>query len=159
MTINLKQEQINQILDGYEESVGLPKRTKFTEDKEIQHYLNMKRNEIEKLSPEDCAQISYRLAQYSFYLQREFNREQARTVWADNELKLIVMPQISQYGQYTKFEVAYHSVIKENEAAQNLYKIKTIAIQRVARLTYLASSLKHLSDIMLANQRAKREKI
>jgi DNA-directed RNA polymerase beta' subunit len=43
-------------------------------ESEINNYLSMNRDEIEKLTPEDCAQISYRLAQFGFYLQRSLNR-------------------------------------------------------------------------------------
>jgi len=159
MTLKNNMDQVQQLLDEYEIKIGLPRSTVFIDSEEIQKYLNMKRNEIEKLTGEDCAQISYRLAQFSFYLQRTCNREQARINWADHELNAIVMTKIPQYsstgGQYTKHEVAFHLALQENEVAQKLDKIKSIASQRVNRLNYLSTSLKHLSDIMLANQKAK----
>lgn len=64
-------EQWDKVLDEYESSIGLGKYSQthsFTES-ELSEYLNMSRDSIEKLTPEDCAQISYRLAQYAFFFK------------------------------------------------------------------------------------------
>ena len=71
------------ILDEYEQSIGLPQ---YNNDAlpadELNTYLTMSRDSIEKLSPKDCAQIAYRLSQFSFHIQRTLNRELARYNWA-----------------------------------------------------------------------------
>ena len=65
------------ILDEYENGLNLPNYqiaiSAFGAE-EINQYLSMNRDVIEKLSPEDCAQIAYRLGQYSLYMQRTINR-------------------------------------------------------------------------------------
>ena len=65
------------ILDEYESSIALPKYSAQygVSESEINQYLTMTRDELEKISPEDCAQISYRLAQFSFHVQRTINRD------------------------------------------------------------------------------------
>jgi hypothetical protein len=45
--------------------------------------------------------------------------------------------------------------IKHNDKANTLNKIKRYAQQRMDRLSYLANSVKNLSDIMLSVQRTK----
>ena len=59
------------ILDEYEQSIGF---NSYKEDAlpatELNEYLTMSRDVIEKLTPEDCAQIAYRLGQFSFHIQR-----------------------------------------------------------------------------------------
>lgn len=149
-------EQWDRVLDEYESSLGLGKYSQshsFSED-ELNNYLNMNRDTIEKLTPEDCAQISYRLAQYSFFLQRTLNREIARHNWAEESTKEAIADEINNYKGYGFLEKSLQA-IKHNDKASSLNKIKKYAQQRMDRLSYLANSVKNLSDIMLSVQRTK----
>jgi len=143
------------ILDEYEKSVGLPsyKSDIFPED-ELNQYLTMNRDAIEKLNPEDCAQISYRLGQFSFHIQRSINRELARYNWADEVMKETIADELNNYKGYGYVEKSIQA-IKHNDKAQSLNKIKNYAKQRSDRLSYLANGIKNLSDILLSIQRNK----
>jgi len=144
------------ILDEYEHSIGLGKYSEvhnFTEG-ELSSYLNMNRDSIEKLTPEDCAQISYRLAQYAFYLQRTLNREIARHNWAEETIKETIADEINNYKGYGFVEKSLQA-IKHNDRALSLSKIKRYAQQRMDRLSYLANTVKNLSDIILSVQKTK----
>jgi len=149
-------DQWDKVLDEYESSIGLGRYSdahNFTEA-ELNLYFCMNRDEIEKLSPEDCAQISYRLAQYAFFLQRTLNREIARHNWAESSTKETIADEINNYKGYGYIEKAPQA-IKHNEKASALNKIKKYAKQRSDRLTYISSSIKNLSDIILSIQRMK----
>jgi hypothetical protein len=149
-------EHWDKILDEYESSIGLGKYNDvhgFTED-ELNTYFTMNRDAVEKLTPEDCAQISYRLAQYAFFLQRTLNREIARHNWAEETTKETIADEINNYKGYGFVEKSLQA-IKHNEKASSLNKIKKYAQQRIDRLSYLANSVKNLSDIMLSVQRTK----
>lgn len=149
-------EQWDKVLDEYESSIGLGKYSQthsFTES-ELSEYLNMSRDSIEKLTPEDCAQISYRLAQYAFFLQRTLNREIARHNWAEESIKETIADEINNYKGYGFLEKSLQA-IKHNDKASSLNKIKKYAQQRMDRLSYLANSVKNLSDIILSVQRTK----
>lgn len=144
------------ILDEYENSIGLgiySDSHSFTEN-ELNLYFTMNRDAIEKLNPEDCAQISYRLAQYAFFLQRTLNREIARHNWAEENIKETIADEINNYKGYGFMEKSLQA-IKHNDKAISLNKIKKYAQQRMDRLSYLANSVKNLSDIMLSVQRTK----
>jgi hypothetical protein len=144
------------ILDEYETSIGLGKYSEvhnFT-DGELNIYFTMNRDAIEKLSPEDCAQIAARLAQYAFFLQRTLNREIARFNWAEENIKETIADEINNYKGYGYVEKSLQA-IKHNDKASTLSKIKRYAQQRMDRLSYLANSVKNLSDIMLSVQRTK----
>jgi flagellar biosynthesis chaperone FliJ len=144
------------ILDEYETSIGLGKYSdthNFT-DSELSNYFTMTRDAIEKLSPEDCAQIAARLAQYAFFLQRTLNREIARHNWAEENVKETIADEINNYKGYGYIEKSLQA-IKHNDKASTLNKIKKYAQQRMDRLSYLANSVKNLSDIMLSVQRTK----
>lgn len=143
------------ILDEYESGVGLPKyNNNGMPEQELNNYLTMDRTELEKLMPEDCAQISYRLAQFSFYIQRTINREIARNNWADETVKVIIADEINNYKGYGYVEKSLQA-IKHNEKAQAVNKIKIYAKQRSDRLSYLANSIKNLSDILISIQKIK----
>lgn len=149
-------EQWDKVLDEYETSIGLGKYSdvhNFTEG-ELNEYFTMSRNVVEKLTPEDCAQISYRLAQYAFFIQRTLNREIARHNWAEETIKETIADEINNYKGYGFVEKSLQA-IKHNDKASSLNKIKKYAQQRMDRLSYLANSIKNLSDIMLSVQRTK----
>jgi len=143
------------ILDEYEKSIGLSvyKNDILPED-ELNDYLTMNRDVLEKLDPEDCAQISYRLGQFSFHIQRTVNRELARYNWADELIKETIANEINNYKGYGYAEKAGQA-IKHNERAQALNNIKKFAKQRSDRLSYLANGIKNLSDILLSIQKNK----
>jgi hypothetical protein len=149
-------EQWDKVLDEYETSIGLGKYSDahhFTEE-ELNEYFTMSRNVVEKLTPEDCAQISYRLAQYAFFIQRTLNREIARHNWAEETIKETIADEINNYKGYGFLEKSLQA-IKYNDKASSLNKIKKYAQQRMDRLSYLANSIKNLSDIILSVQRTK----
>jgi hypothetical protein len=143
------------ILDEYENSMGLPSYVSDAlPSSELNTYLIMSRDELEKLGPEDCAQISYRLGQFSFHIQRSANREMARYNWADETIKELIADEINNYKGYGYVEKAYQA-IKHNDKAMSLNNIKKYAKQRSDRLVYLSNSVKNLSDILLSIQRNK----
>lgn len=145
----------DKILDEYEKSIGLSEYTINTiASDEINKYTSMNRDEIEKLNPEDCAQISYRLSQFAFYLQRSLNRELSRYNWADESIKEVIADEINNYKGYGYIEKSLQA-IKHNEKATGLNNIKKYAKQRSDRLQYLANNIKNLSDIMLSIQKSK----
>jgi len=143
------------ILDEYEKGIGMPVYSESAfQEIELQEYLTMNRDSIEKLSPEDCAQISMRLGQFAFHIQRTINREQARHNWAEESVKEVIANELNNYKGYGYVEKSYQA-IAGNEKASALNKIKKYAKQRMDRLGFLANNLKNLSDILLSIQRTK----
>ena len=151
-------EQVNEwdrVLDEYEKSIGLSLyKPDVLSEKELNGYLEMTRDELEKTTPEMCGEIAYRLGQFSFHIQRSINREVSRLNWAEETIKEIIADEINNYKGYGYIEKSLQA-IKHNEKATALNKIKKYAKQRSDRLQYLANSVKHLSDIMLYIQKTK----
>ena len=148
-------ESWDKVLDEYETSIGFAtyRNDAFSTD-ELQHYLGMNRSDLVKLTPEDCAQISYRLCQFAFHVQRTLNREIARYNWADETIKDTIADDINNYKGYGYIEKSLQA-IKHNDKANALHKIKKYAKQRSDRLQYLAGNIKNLSDILLSIQKSK----
>ena len=79
-----RMKTVDAALDEYELSIGLPVFVENMENKEVHEYLQMSRQQMEKLSLQDCAQGAIILSGYAFYLQRCYNREISRINWADS---------------------------------------------------------------------------
>ena len=158
MNTKTSKEEVSEwdkILDEYETSVGMPKyESDSMPESELNHYLTMSRDSLEKLTVEDCGQIAYRLGQFAFHIQRTINRETARFNWAEETIKEIIADDINNYKGYGYVEKSSQA-IKHNDKASSLQKIKKYAKQRSDRLTYIASSVKNLSDILLSIIRLK----
>jgi hypothetical protein len=148
-------DEWDRILDEYENSIGLSayKSDLFPED-EISLYFSMSRDHIEKLNPEDCLQIAYRLGQFALHMQRSTNREIARHNWADETIKEVIADEINNYKGYGFLEKSLQA-IKHNVKAESLNKIKKYAKQRSDRLSYLSGNVKNLSDILMMVYRSK----
>lgn len=143
------------ILDEYEKSISIPiYSTSSLSESELNSYLSMNRDNIEKLTPEDCAQIAYRLAQFAFHIQRTLNREIARYNWSDESIKETIADEVNSYKGYGYIEKSLQA-IKHNDKANSLNSIKKYAKQRIDRLSYIANNVKNLSDIILAVQKTK----
>ena len=113
----------------------------------------MGRQQMEKLSIEDCAQAAILLGGFSFHLQRCFNRENARVNWADSRLKKLIAGKEQQYSG--SWDSQFQQAIKNDDFAKGLLKLKAYAQQRADRITYLATSVKNMSDLFKNLQMAK----
>lgn len=145
--------KLDSVLDEYESSLGIPTFTNDFHDDSAKKYLQLSRDQIEKFTPEQCAEAALLLASLSFHLQRSYNREVARVNWADQVLKTIVSGREQQYRG--SWDSQFYQAVKEDGYATKVADIKKYAQQRADRLTYLASSIKNISDIFLSVQRSK----
>lgn len=148
-------QEWDNVLDEYEKSIGIGTYASniFSED-ELNLYFQMPRNQIEKLTPEECVEIAYRLGQFSLHIQRTINRELARVNWAEELIKETIADELNSYKGYGYVEKSIQA-IKHNDKASALNRIKRYAKQRSDRLQYIANSIKNLSDIMMTVSKTK----
>jgi len=146
-------DQIDKVLDEYESNLGLSSYAGDFYDQSVKNYMGMSRQQMEKLTVEECAEAALLLGGFSFYLQRSYNREVARVNWASTNLKRMMSGRESQYKG--SWDSQYYQAVKQDGYACKLDSIRTYAQQRADRLTYLASSVKNLSDLFINLQRAK----
>tara|TARA_R110001599_G_scaffold312046_3_gene519584 strand:- start:1168 stop:1653 length:486 start_codon:yes stop_codon:yes gene_type:complete len=146
-------DHIDSVLDEYEGSLGLSKYTDAFHDPSVKNYMAMPRQQMEKLTVEECAEAALLLGGFSFYIQRSYNREVARVNWTNSCIKSMLAGRESQYSG--SWESQHNQAIKEDSYANKLKKIQVYAQQRADRLTYLANSIKNISDLFVNLQRAK----
>jgi len=145
---------LDSALDEYESRIGLPLFVEdSTDETEVQKYLSMSREQMERLNLQDCAQAAILLGSFSFHIQRCHNRESARVKWADNRLKALVSGKEQQYKG--SWDSQFNQAVKDDDFARGLLKLKNYAQQRADRLTYLSTSVKNISDLFVNLQRAK----
>ena len=113
----------------------------------------MSRNQIEKLTPDQCSEAALLLGSLSFHIQRSYNREVARINWADKTLKTCIAGREQAYKG--SWESQFNQAVKEDTYANKISSIKRYAQQRADRITYLSSSIKNISDIFLNVQKSK----
>lgn len=148
-------EEWDKILDDYEKSLGFGSyKSDLFPEEEINVYFSMNRDHIEKLTPEDCLEIAYRLGQFALHIQRSSNREIARYNWAEETIKETIADDINNYKGYGYLEKSQQA-IKHNDKASVINKIKKYAKQRSDRLSYLSGNIKNLSDILMMVYRSK----
>ena len=150
-----KMDETIDVLDDYETSNGLPKIKDPGTEEELQQYLTMNRDIVEKLTVEQCGNIAYRIKQYAFYMQRLYNRERGRLLWAATQLNKEVSAKIHNYDQFMKYPNKVACIARDDSHVKNLYNIHTHSKQRMQRLTYLSNSIKDMGDTLLSLQRAK----
>jgi hypothetical protein len=142
-------------LDDYEGECGLPQLKNPCNKEELEQYFSMTRDQIEKLSNEDCGQIAYRLSQFAFHLQRLNNREHARLAWANAKLNDSIASEVGGFDKFMKHEMKISLLKQNNSAVKSVADILTYAEQRIQRLNFLSASIKNLADVLLANKRSK----
>ena len=148
--------KLDAVLDEYESSLGLPAFSDNFHDDTAKKYLQMSRNQIEKLTPDQCSEAALLLGSLSFHIQRSYNREVARINWADKTLKTCIAGREQAYKG--SWESQFNQAVKEDTYANKISSIKRYAQQRADRTNYLSSSIKNISDIFLNVQRAKATK-
>lgn len=146
-------KQLDQALDEYEVGIGLSPYRESAVDDTVKRYLNMPRQQMEKLSIEDCAQAALLLGGFAFHVQRSYNRELARVNWAEGVLKNMISGKENQYQG--SWDSQYHQAVKEDKYAEGVLKLKKYAKQRADRLNFLSTSIKNLSDLFLNLQKSK----
>lgn len=147
-------DRIDQLLDEYENSIGLPSYS--VSNDEVNKYLQMKRNVLEKLSPQDCAEIAYILSSYAFYLQKMYNREVARISWGKSTMRDVLAGQTQQYHtKFSSYEERKAQAVKGDGFASNLDKIMVYAQTRADRLTFLSNGIRNMVEVLSSLQKAK----
>lgn len=153
---NTASDQLNKldhVLDEYERSLGMSEFSDEFHDDSAKKYMTLSRSQIEKLTPAECAEAALLLGSLSFHMQRAYNREVARVNWAKQTLRSTVAGREQSYRG--SWESQFNQAVGEDGYTRKVMQIQKYAQQRADRLTYLASSIKNISDIFLAVQRTK----
>lgn len=116
---------------------------------------NLTYEQIQKLTPDQCAEYSYVLAQYSAYVQKIYNRESAKHSWLENKIEELCCSHWNEYSDYIKYPMKIKLISRDNDVIQKLIRLLNFTKQKMIRLDYIPSSIKVLSDKLDNMQRMK----
>ena len=144
-------------LKDFEAKLGMSEAKAPGDETELENYLTMPIDELRKLNSEGCAEISYRLNQYSFYLQRIYNINLGRVKRLNSILDGYAGGKLEGYNKFWKYEERLNAPCCEDGYAG---KIKSMIRQfqnRVDRMYDLHNSLNKLANDMKSLSYSKRE--
>lgn len=143
------------IVDDFELKIGLQPNILPGDPEEFKKYLVMDVTQIEKLDSKDCANISYRLGQFSLYIQRSLNKEKAISRILTHKINKMISRNINQYSGAWNMQRA--AAIADNDAAATLSDQLVESEIKQDSLEYVSSGLKELANQMKNIQFSKRE--
>lgn len=150
--LNAKIEQINKLIDSYENQIGLPS---FTVENNVDKYINLTSVELGQLSADECGYAAYSLTSFAYHVQKMYNKETSIAKWAESQLPIVIASRIQQY-QAPSFEERKMLCIKDNEDAFSLYKLMNYSKHRAERLAFLSQKIQNISDRLIDVQISKR---
>jgi hypothetical protein len=115
---------------------------------------NLSSDELKKLTQQEAFDTAYLLYGYSTYIQDEINKNKIALAWCNDQLEKLVVAHNDEFGQYTKHEVKRQIIIKDNNYAASVDKMREVAEARLQALDGKVYELKRKADILL--EKAKR---
>ena len=140
-------ELLENLLDEYEQKLGLPKFVEDNKFNDVEGYLSYTRDQLDQLAPDVANEISFRLVSYAIYLGRAYNREISRQNWAKSEIDNIIGPKLNNYTGYG-YKEKFPAALADDEYAMALEEIRQYSVQRSDRLNYVSSNINKLADTL-----------
>lgn len=113
---------------------------------DIEYILSLNKEQIEKLSTQDCISYSLLLNRYALYLQKVSNRLNNKVRWATHNMNIIIGKEANNYGTtYSKFDERALMVKTQNTYAIALNKIVLEEGAKLAELEFLASKIQAIA--------------
>lgn len=139
--------QFDEKLDKYEKELNIPQ--KFPEVvKNITTQILEHESDVSKFTADESLDRAYKLSQYSFFLQKQINKENARIHFLNDEIEKLINPRLGQVLGST-FDERKKRAISENPAASSMFQVKNILERRVLRLSFLAGKIDRIQDILM----------
>lgn len=134
-----KLDELEDKLDKYEEKIGLVITPR------ISKYLNIEREQMQKMSVEELEEAAFDLANYGIFFQKEYNKHMSRVNWAEANLRLVVAKEANNVKAYSPDE-RKAAVILSNEHAYKLEQIRVNEQACVDRLNFINRRIDLLSE-------------
>lgn len=141
LTIQNQLNELEVLLDSYETKANIPV---VKHDESVDYYMNLTREEMRRLTPEDLAEGYYILGKYSYYITKLTNKHVAVANWCASQITGVISKSIQDY-QWS-FDEKKMCAIRDNEVATKLEKVRVLAQAHVDRLAYLANSIKFVAS-------------
>lgn len=147
-----KLAQVEQLLEEYEQSIGLNKKDHHKEPDYID------RQTLLSMHPDDIDGLRWDYAQYSLYLQKQINKHQSRFYWADHNLKRYLEKISPEYPGW-KWEERIANALADNEYSQKLDRLRMNSKLVIERTSFLTNKISTIDMIAKDISYAKRQQM
>ena len=137
---------LNDQLDKFEQSIGLPVYVSSNED--YRKYMNLSNNELRALTSEECREGAYLLSDYSYHVNKQMNRENSRAGWCEREIWRTIAPHLDQYktSKYQSNDELKYLAMLDNEYADKLHRLQTGCLARAEQLKNISHQIDKIAD-------------
>ena len=123
---------------------------------EVEKILNLTGVELKSLTPEECCQKAFVVQGYCNFLQKIYNKHLARFKWCEEFINHIVAGRADGFDKFTKWEVKVNHVIREDDFAQNIWRVKRVAEGKVTLLSDTIRDIRKQADTLIELSRRSR---
>lgn len=127
----------------------------FTE--EIWEYIRLNREQMQKLSANDCAEIAFILRQQALFVQMKLNKITACTKSIMYDMDMMIAPQLREYDKFVKYEERRLLATRENDVLIKMSAQLNDLEQKKEALEYVGQRLENMSMSMNDIRRTKYE--
>ncbi len=118
-------------------------------NEEVEGIMQLTSEQVQDLDPQTALSHSFVLFAHAEYIQTLHNKERTVLDFCSNSIWFIVADKMDNYGgQYSKWEVRYHSAVKENPLASELYRLKLSAEARLNRLQSKSENVRRMASVL-----------
>lgn len=148
-------EKLEELLNQFAASIKFYKNTAPID--EPAPFLRVAREEMERYSAEDCAEISLMLNQYALFLARAYNRENARFKMYEAALMRGVAKRWGEWGDiFGSTELKVSIIAASDEALSDIQKKRDRAKLVLTDMDGLVMMVKQCADSWRQLEREKR---
>ena len=123
---------------------------------EVDDIINLDSHSLKSLTPEECCQKAFVLQGYCSFLQKIYNKHLARFKWCEEFINHMVAGRADGFDKFTKWEVKVNHVIKEDDFAQNVWRVKRVAEGKVTLLSDTIRDIRKQADTLIELSRRRR---
>lgn len=140
-------------LDEFDNSMGFPAHIR---DSRSCEYLELTRDSVKKMAPEECAEIAVDLSSYAIYVQRELSREISYLHWVESKINAAVAPYLNEVQGYMSFDQRKMVCILQDEYTKQLEDLRVTLQVKVDALSQLPFQINQLVKTLMEVQNNKR---
>jgi len=123
---------------------------------EVDQIINLSGFELKSLTPEECCQKAFVVQGYCSFLQKIYNKHLAKLKWCEEFINHAVAKRSENFDKYTKWEVKIHSVIREDDFVQKVWRVKRFAEGKVTLLSDTIRDIRRQADTLLELSRKRK---
>jgi len=154
--IEVEITKVENYIEKFHSDNKLPPSLNQSVQMEVEQLLSQDIGEM-KLTAELYGEKALKLSQFSFFLQKQINKENAKIIWLNTKIDGIIGPRLRQQKAYS-WEERKLSAIQEDDAAIKFNKLKIMSEMKVASLSYLGMKIDNIANKFSELQQTLRNK-